>query len=72
MGITMQKSQMSYPPLTEDPQEIDIQNNSDSESENESTSKEPYDTTEQAGAPSTNNIIQTRYSLFAWTDSIIL
>jgi len=61
-----------YPPLTEDPQEIDIQKNSDSESENESISEEPYtDTTEQT-APSTNNIIQTRDGLFARTDSIII
>jgi len=59
--------------LTEDPQEIDNQNNSDSESENESTSEESYtDTTEQIGAPSTNSIIQTRDSLFARTDSIVI
>jgi len=62
-----------YPLLIEDPQEIDIQKNSDSESENESISEEPYtDTTEQTGAPSTNNIIQTRDGFFARTDSIII
>jgi len=61
------------PPSTGDPQEIDIQNNSDSESENGSIPEEPYpDTTEQAGALSTNNIIQTHDSLLARTDSIII
>jgi len=61
------------PSSTEDRQEIDIQNNSDSESENRNTPEEPYtDTTEQTGAPSTNSIIQIRDSLLARTDSIII
>jgi len=63
----------SHSSLTEGPQEIDTQNNSDSEKKNESISKESnLDKTEQTDDPNTNNIIKIRDSLFARMDSIVI
>jgi len=54
--------------FTEGSQEIDIQNNSDSESKDESASEEPN--LDKTNDPSTNNIIKIRDNLFIRTDSI--